>query len=101
MAGGAGHLSANCPTFSSTVTAMRPGTELGSSGATRSFSMGALESSPATPDLFTPRRRDRRSALGDLLIAVTRTLRHREDLANVRGAFEAAMQRLTPVRTAT
>jgi hypothetical protein len=62
--------------------------------------MGALGSSSATPDLFTPRRRERRNALGDLLVAVTRTLRHREDLANVRGAFEAAMLRLTPIRTA-
>ena len=63
--------------------------------------MGALGSSSATPDLFTPRRRERRNALGDLLVAVTRTFRHREDLANVRGAFEAAVQRLTRVRTAT
>ena len=62
--------------------------------------MRALES-PTTPDLFIPRRRDRRTALGDLLVAVTRTLQHRDDLANVRGAFESAVQRLTPVRTAT
>jgi transcriptional regulator with PAS, ATPase and Fis domain len=51
--------------------------------------------------IFTARRRDRRNALGELLVALTRTLQHREDLANMRGAFETALQRLTPIRTAT
>jgi transcriptional regulator with PAS, ATPase and Fis domain len=51
--------------------------------------------------MFTARRRDRRNALGDLLVAVTRTLQRREDLANMRGAFEVALQQLTPIRSAT
>jgi len=65
--------------------------------------MRALESSspPHTSEMFVPRRRDRRTALGELLVAVTRTLRHTDDVANVRGAFESALQRLTPIRTAT
>ena len=65
--------------------------------------MRALESSPPPQrsDLFVPRRRDRRTALGELLVAVTRTLRHSDDAANVRGAFESALQRIVPIRTAT
>jgi len=58
-------------------------------------------SSPERPTLFTARRRDRRAAFGELLAAITRTFQRREDVANIRGAFEAALQRLTPIRTVT
>jgi transcriptional regulator with PAS, ATPase and Fis domain len=65
--------------------------------------MRALGSSTSarTSEASAPRRRDRRNSVGNLLAAITRTLRRNEDLANVRGAFETAVQQVIPVRTAT
>jgi DNA-binding NtrC family response regulator len=49
---------------------------------------------------FTTRRRDRRQALSDLLLMLTRALDRREDVSLMRGAFEEGVRRLVPVRTA-
>ncbi|HEY7289058.1 MAG TPA: sigma-54 dependent transcriptional regulator [Vicinamibacterales bacterium] len=51
------------------------------------------------PPLFTVRRRDRRQAIFDLLISITRALDRREDIATMRGAFELTLRRVLPVRT--
>src|SRR5476649_2451542 len=48
---------------------------------------------------FTPRRRDRREALSSVLGAATRVLDQREDVSLMRGAFEAALARVLPVRS--
>ncbi|MGH9888922.1 MAG: sigma 54-interacting transcriptional regulator, partial [bacterium] len=47
----------------------------------------------------TPRQRDRRQALADLLAALARALDRRNDISLIRGAFEEMMRRLVPVRT--
>jgi DNA-binding NtrC family response regulator len=49
--------------------------------------------------LFTTRQRDRRQALGDLLLTLTRALDRREDVSLMRGAFEECVRRLVAVRT--
>jgi hypothetical protein len=49
---------------------------------------------------ITIRRRDRRQALGDVLLAVTRAIDRREDVWTMRVAFEDALSRALPVRTA-
>jgi transcriptional regulator with PAS, ATPase and Fis domain len=62
--------------------------------------MRALEPSrECESPLFTARQRDRRQALGDLLLAVTRALNRRDDGALLRGTFEQALRRSVPVRT--
>jgi DNA-binding NtrC family response regulator len=45
-----------------------------------------------------PRQRDRRQAVNELLTALTRALDRRSDIALMRGAFEAALHRVIPVR---
>jgi DNA-binding NtrC family response regulator len=55
-------------------------------------------SSPAMPSP-TPRQRDRRVALAELLSALTRALDRRNDISLMRGAFEQALRRMVPVRT--
>ena len=47
----------------------------------------------------TPRQRDRRQALGELLAAVTRSLDRRYDISLMRGAFEETLRRIVPVRS--
>jgi DNA-binding NtrC family response regulator len=55
---------------------------------------------PAIPHtVATPRQRDRRRALGDLLTAATRALDRRADILLMRGAFEEVLRRVVPVRT--
>ena len=44
--------------------------------------------SDSTPVLQTPRQRDRRQALDELLGALTRSLDRRLDISLMRGAFE-------------
>jgi DNA-binding NtrC family response regulator len=46
-----------------------------------------------------PRQRDRRAAIGDLLIALTRALDRRLDVSLMRGAFEATLRRALPLRS--
>src|SRR6476469_5811547 len=48
---------------------------------------------------FTPRQRDRRQALADLLAALTRSLDRRDDISLMRGAFEEWLRRMVPLRT--
>jgi transcriptional regulator with PAS, ATPase and Fis domain len=48
---------------------------------------------------YSPRRRERRGALGELLAALTRALDCRGDIALMRGAFEESLRRLVPVRS--
>jgi DNA-binding NtrC family response regulator len=55
-------------------------------------------SSAAMP-LHTPRQRERRQALADLLVAVTRSLDRRHDISLMRGAFEETLRHVVPVRT--
>ena len=47
----------------------------------------------------TLRQRDRREAISDLLAGLTRALDRRLDVALMRGAFEAALKRIVPVRS--
>ena len=47
----------------------------------------------------TPRQRDRRQALADLLGALTRAMDCRHDVSLMRGTFEEMLKRLVPVRT--
>src|SRR5262249_34366604 len=54
-------------------------------------------SAPMSP--YTPRQRDRREALADLLAALTRALDRRHDISLMRGTFEEALRRMVPLRT--
>jgi transcriptional regulator with PAS, ATPase and Fis domain len=47
----------------------------------------------------TPRQRDRRVGLGELLGALARGLDRRNDISLMRGAFEDMVRRMVPVRT--
>jgi DNA-binding NtrC family response regulator len=47
----------------------------------------------------TPRQRDRRLALAELLAALTRALDRRNDISLIRGVFESALRRVVPVQT--
>ncbi len=49
-------------------------------------------------DFHRPRQRDRRQAVNELLTALTRALDRRSDIARMRGAFEATLQRVIPAR---
>lgn len=53
----------------------------------------------AAPIPQTPRQRDRRQALGELLGALTRSLDRRLDISLMRGAFEDTLRRMIPVRS--
>src|SRR6476661_8931709 len=58
---------------------------------------GAACGSPgAVP--FTPRQRDRRQALADLVAALTRSLDRRHDISLMRGTFEEWLRRMVPLR---
>jgi DNA-binding NtrC family response regulator len=48
--------------------------------------------------LHVPRQRDRRHALADLLGALTRSLDRRQDVSQMRGAFEVTLRRAVPLR---
>jgi two-component system response regulator HydG len=48
---------------------------------------------------WTPRQRDRRRTLGDLLAALTRSIGDRTDVSLLRGTFEESLRRLLPVRS--
>ena len=47
---------------------------------------------------YTPRQRDRRQAIGELLTALTRSLDRHLDVSLMRGTFEDALRRIVPVR---
>jgi two-component system response regulator HydG len=51
------------------------------------------------PSARTPRQRERRQAIGELLAAVTRLLDRRADVSLIRGAFEEMLRRVVPVRS--
>jgi hypothetical protein len=55
--------------------------------------------SPAAMMSTTPRQRDRRQALGELLVALTRALDRRHDISLMRGAFEQTLRRVVPLRS--
>ena len=46
-----------------------------------------------------PRQRDRRQAMAEMLLALTRSLDRRDDISLMRGVFEQTLRRLLPVRT--
>ena len=48
---------------------------------------------------YTPRQRDRRKALSEVLAALTRSLDRRQDISLMRGAFEATLGQVIPVRS--
>ena len=48
---------------------------------------------------YTPRQRDRREAIPDLLASLTRALDRRLDVSLMRGAFEAALGHVIPARS--
>src|SRR6185295_16934024 len=47
----------------------------------------------------TPRQRDRRQAIAQMLAALTRSLDRRHDISLMRGVFEETLRRVVPVRT--
>jgi two-component system, NtrC family, response regulator HydG len=51
------------------------------------------------PSAHTPRRRERRQAIGELLTAVTRLLDRRADVSLMRGTFEEMLRRALRVRS--
>src|SRR3954470_8950860 len=55
----------------------------------------------STPDMtpYTPRQRDRRQAMSDLLASLARALDRRLDVSLIRGAFETALGQIIPVRS--
>src|SRR4051794_35989000 len=55
----------------------------------------------STPDMtpYTPRQRDRRQAMSDLLASLARALDRRLDISLIRGAFETALAQVIPVRS--
>jgi two-component system, NtrC family, response regulator HydG len=67
-------------------------------GDTREQDGIAFGSAAAVPR-YTPRQRDRREALADLLAALTRSLDRRHDISLMRGAFEEWLRRAVPLRT--
>ena len=48
---------------------------------------------------YTPRQRDRREAVSEMLASLTRALDRRLDVSLMRGAFETALGRVVPVRS--
>src|SRR3954453_8876107 len=48
---------------------------------------------------YTPRQRDRREALADLVVSLARALDRRRDISLIRGAFETALARVIPARS--
>ena len=54
---------------------------------------------PAAMVPYTPRQRDRRGAIPELLAALARALDRRLDVSLMRGAFETALARAIPVRS--
>ncbi len=51
------------------------------------------------PSSYSPRRRERRQALGEVLAALARRLDRRQDPAAMRRAFEDALSHIVPVRS--
>ena len=66
--------------------------------ATEARAHGTACGSPG-PVPFTPRQRDRRQALADLVAALTRSLDRGHDIALMRGTFEEWLRRMVPLRT--
>jgi transcriptional regulator with PAS, ATPase and Fis domain len=61
--------------------------------------MAPLESAEPAPRVYVPRQRDRRQALSELLVTLTRCLNREQDVSLMRGAFEEGLRRLVPVRS--
>ena len=55
--------------------------------------------SPAAMISSTPRQRDRRQAIAEMLGALTRSLDRRRDISLMRGVFELTLRQVVPVRT--
>ncbi len=51
------------------------------------------------PSTLTPRQRERRQTLGDLLTVLARRLDRRGDIALMRSTFEEALRSIVPVRS--
>ena len=60
---------------------------------------GTRFGSPTRMPAHVPRQRDRRGALSDVLVAVTRALDRRVDVSLMRGEFESTLRRELPVRS--
>jgi DNA-binding NtrC family response regulator len=52
------------------------------------------------PEPHSPRQRDRRQSLSELMTTLTRCLDQHGDISSMRGAFEQCVRRVVPVRTA-
>jgi DNA-binding NtrC family response regulator len=63
------------------------------------MTVGVTEQSTHEP-IVTRRRQDRRQSHWNLLTAITRVIDRREDLSAMRSAFEDALRRALPIRTA-
>ena len=50
---------------------------------------------------FSPRQRDRRLGIGDVLMALTRAMADRTDTSGMRDTFEQVLARVVPVRSVT
>src|ERR1700750_3308830 len=71
------------------------------SGGESVVSAGTPFGSAARMSPFSPRQRDRREALSSMLASLTRALDRRLDVSLMRGAFEAALAQVIPVRSVT
>jgi DNA-binding NtrC family response regulator len=69
------------------------------SGHSASSNAGIPFGSARGMSTYTPRQRDRREAIPELIAAVTRALDRRFDVSLMRGAFETALSRIIPVRS--
>src|SRR6266542_5714926 len=75
------------------------GTQFGFRVTNSRSSEMTLVAAEADGVLFTPRDRDRRQGIGELLSTLTRSLDRRLDVSLMRGGFEETLRRLLPVRS--
>jgi DNA-binding NtrC family response regulator len=65
---------------------------------TRSASLWSETMTSSAGQMFSPRRRDRRIGLSEVLAALSRSISERADASLMRGTFEEILRRVVPVR---
>jgi DNA-binding NtrC family response regulator len=85
--------------FINSLSAGTGGTEFGYAAVTQMGGWPMTAVTTGSDRDYTPRRRDRRGACGELLASLTRTLDSRGDISLMRGAFEESLRRMVPVRS--
>src|SRR5262245_36057155 len=64
----------------------------------RSASLRSEAMTSSAGQVFSPRRRDRRIGLSEVLAALSRSISDRADVSLMRGTFEEILRRVVPVR---